>query len=219
MKLLLTSNGIANQSIAKALFDLVGKKPEETSLVFIPTAATIETGDKGWFIDDLNNLYKLGLKSISIVDISAIPESVWLPQIKEADVLFFEGGNTYHLMEWVNKSGLANLLLDLLKTKVYVGASAGSLITNPKIASSISRAVEDVNSNKEYSTTSGLNLIDFYSIPHLNSPHFLKTREENIKKIAENLEKKVYALDDNSALSVVDGSVQVISEGDYLIFN
>lgn len=219
MKLLLTSNGISNPSIAKALFELVGKNPEDTSLVFIPTAATIETGDKDWFINDLNNLYKLGLKSISIADISAIPENIWRPQIEEADVIFFEGGNTYHLMEWVNKSGLADLLPELLKTKVYVGLSAGSLISNPKIGQSISKIIYDLDSKKEFSNMEALNLVDLYSIPHLNSPHFLKIREENIKKIADFLQKKVYALDDNSALKIIDGKVEVISEGEYLEFN
>ena len=74
MKLLLTSGGITNASIARALFDLVGKKPEDTTLVFIPTASNVEMGDKGWLIDDLINLKKLNFKSIDIADISAVEE-------------------------------------------------------------------------------------------------------------------------------------------------
>ena len=58
MKLLLTSSGITNKSIADALFELVGKKPEDTSVVFIPTASNVEVGDKEWFIDDLVALKK-----------------------------------------------------------------------------------------------------------------------------------------------------------------
>ncbi len=219
MKLLLTSNGLSNQSIAKALFELVGKDAKDTSLVFIPTAANIEIGNKDWFINDLNNLYKQGFKSISITDISAVPKDTWLPQMEEADVIFFEGGNTYYLMEWVNKSGLASLLPELLKTKVYVGVSAGSLITNPKIGESISKIIYDLDSKNEFSNMDALNFVDFYSIPHLNSPHFLKTREENIKKIAEALPKKIYALDDNSALKIIDGNVEIMTEGECLEFN
>ena len=63
-------------------------------------------GNKWWFINDLINIHKQNFKSISIADISAVPESIWRPQLEEADVLFFEGGNTYHLMRWINKSGL-----------------------------------------------------------------------------------------------------------------
>src|SRR5581483_10867297 len=101
MKLLLTSGGITNKSLAKALFDLVGKRPEDTSLVFVPTASNPEAGDKGWLIDDLKNLQKLGLKQIDIADISALTREQWLPRFKEADILFFEGGNTFYLMEWI----------------------------------------------------------------------------------------------------------------------
>src|SRR3989344_3385288 len=117
MKLLLTSSGITNTSIANALFDLVGKKPEDTSLVFIPTASNIEKGDKSWFIDDLINLKKQNFKAIDIADISAVDKKLWLPRIEEADVLFFEGGNSYHLMEWLNKSELTQILPELLKTR------------------------------------------------------------------------------------------------------
>lgn len=218
MKLLLTSGGLTNKSISNALFDMVGKKPEDTTLCFIPTAANIEKGDKYWFINDLINIHKQGFKSVTIADISAVPENIWRSQIEEADILFFEGGNTYHLMEWVNKSGLANFLPELLKTKVYVGLSAGSMITNPDLASTISQAVYDEDYDK-LGEVPGLNYVDFYTLPHLNSPYFPKLVEENIKKIAERIPKKIYALDDQSAIKVVDGKVEIISEGKYLIFN
>jgi len=77
MKLLLTSNGLSNQSIAKALFDLVGKPAAETSIAFIPTAMNVGSGDKEWFIDDLYNIKKQGLKNIDVVDISALPKNIW----------------------------------------------------------------------------------------------------------------------------------------------
>ena len=89
MKLLLTSGGITNKSIADALFDLVGKKPEDTSVVFIPTAANIDKGDKTWLIDDLINLKRQNFKSIDIADISAVEQKIWRPKLEEADILFF----------------------------------------------------------------------------------------------------------------------------------
>ena len=89
--------------------------------MFIPTASNVEKGDKSWLIDDLMNLKKQGFKSIEIGDISAVDEKIWKPKFEEADILYFEGGNTYHLMEWINKSGLVKILPDLLKTKIYVG--------------------------------------------------------------------------------------------------
>lgn len=218
MKLLLTSGGITNKSIADALFDLVGKKPEDTSLVFIPTASNVEVGDKEWFIDDLINLKKQNFKSIDIADISAVEERIWGPKFEEADVLFFEGGNTYHLMEWINKSGLVKLLPEMLKTKVYVGLSAGSMVTNPDLALKISQIVYEEDFDKT-EDMKGLGFVDFYFLPHLNSEHFKKLREDNIREVARGMRKMVYALDDNSALKIVDGKVEVVSEGKWFVMN
>lgn len=218
MKLLLTSGGITNKSIARALFDLVGKKPENTSVVFIPTASNVEKGDKTWLIDDLINLKKQNFKSVDIADISAVGENIWRPKLEEADVLFFEGGDTYYLMEWINKSGLAHLLPNLLKSKVYVGVSAGSMVTNKNLALGISQIVyeEDLDKTEEIP---GLNFVDFYLLPHLNSPYFKNLREDFIKESVRNIPEKIYVLDDNSALKVVDGKVEVISEGKWFVIN
>ena len=218
MKLLLTSGGLTNKSIANALFDLVGKKPEDTSLVFIPTASNVETEDKDWFINDLINLRNQHFKSINITDISAVPENIWRPQMEEADVLFFEGGNSYHLMEWMNKSGLTKILPELLKTKVYVGLSAGSMVTGKDLSLIQSQILygEDWERKEDMA---GLNFVDFYFFPHLNSPYFNLRKADIIREAVKDIHVKVYAMDDQSALKVVDGKIGIISEGKYLIFN
>ncbi|MFA6254145.1 MAG: Type 1 glutamine amidotransferase-like domain-containing protein [Candidatus Paceibacterota bacterium] len=218
MKILLTSSGITNKSIAEALFDLVGKKPEETSLVFIPTASNVEKGNKDWLIDDLVNLKNQNFKQIEIADISAVPEEIWRPKLEEADVLFFEGGNTFHLMEWINKSGLKELLPKLLETRVYVGVSAGSMVTNPDLSLKLSRVVygEDLERTEDMA---GLNYVDFHFLPHLNSEFFPDLRKDKIERVIAGVKKKVYAMDDNGALKVMDGKVEIVSEGQYLEFN
>jgi dipeptidase E len=217
MKLLLTSGGITNKSIAKALFDLVGKKPEDTSLVFIPTASNVEIGDKDWFINDLINIKKQNFKSIAITDISAVAENIWRPQLEEADILFLEGGNTYHLMRWINKSGLVKILPELLKTKVYVGLSAGSMVVSPDLALRLSQII--YGDDMEEEPMNGLGYVNFYFIPHLNSPFFPVRTEEEIREVSRTLPKKIYALDDQSALKIVDGKVEIVTEGHYLEFN
>ena len=218
MKLLLTSAGIKNKTIAKALFELVGKKPADISLVFIPTASNVEKGDKSWLIDDLADIEKLGLKSIEVVDISAVEEKIWKQKFEEADILYFEGGYTYYLMEWINKSGLAKILPELLKTKVYVGASAGSMVTGKELVLEISQLVYEEDLDKT-ENMEGLNLVNFYFLPHLNSQDFKKVRKDFIGEVAKGMSEKIYALDDNSALKVIDGKVEVASEGEWFEFN
>lgn len=219
MKFLLTSNGLSNQSIAKALFDLVGKLASETSITFIPTAMNVGSGDKEWFIDDLYNLKKQGLKNIDIVDISALPKEIWLPRIEAADVLFFSGGNSFHLMRWLNESGLAEILPELLKTRVYAGISAGSMVTNPTLALSSKDKKIYYEEKFGYKSENGLGFVNFYVRPHFNSPDFPQANKEYLEEVSKDFADKIYALDDNSALKMVDGKVEVITEGEYLVFN
>lgn len=218
MKLLLTSAGITNKSIENALFELVGKKAEEASVAFIPTASNVESGDKWWVIKDLVNLQKLNFKQIDIVDISALEEEKWKPRLEEADILFFEGGNSYHLMEWMNKSGLTKQLPELLKTRVYVGISAGSMVLSKDLALNLSQVLyeEDLDRKEEMA---GLGYVGYYFLPHMNSEYFNKLRKDNIEKSINEMAEKIYVMDDNSAIKIVDGVVEIISEGEYLEYN
>ncbi len=218
MKLLLTSAGFTNKSIANALFDLVGKRPEDTSIVFIPTASNEVMGDKTWVIDDLKNIKKQNFKSIDIADISALDEKIWKAKFEQADVLFFEGGDTFHLMTWINKSGLVKIIPQLLKNKIYVGLSAGSMVASKDLALKATQILFDEDWDKT-EDMAGLNFVDFYCIPHLNSKHFPKLRENFIKEATTGMTETIYGLDDQSALKVIDGQVEVISEGEWFVLN
>jgi len=212
MKLLLTSAGIANKSIAKALLSLTEISFHKLKLVFIPTAANIEKGDKSWFIQDLWNCHNLGFSSIDIVDISALPQSIWEPRIQDAHILHIGGGNTYYLAHWIRKSGLRDILPDLLKTKIYVGTSAGSIVVSPGFTMSSSEP-------GIFQHERTLNLVRFHIRPHLNSPDFPQIKKETLEKRAVELQAPIYCLDDQSAITVVDDNIEVISEGKYLVFN
>ncbi len=214
MKLLLTSAGITNNSIKGALLDLNSKPFSESKIAFVPTGANVEEGDKGWVIEDLVNFQKLGFKSLDIVDISALPRGKWEKRLKTADVIVLGGGNTFYLMHWVKQSGLQDLLPKFLETKVYVGISAGSCITGPEVDTSFQSLFPD--EPNEYNVKEGLNLVPFYVLPHLNSEYFTELRENRINELTQTATGKVYALDDQSAVVVVDAKVEVVSEGTYI---
>ena len=219
MKLLLTSNGLSNPSIASALFELVGKPAAETTIAFIPTAMNIGAGDKDWFVDDLVNIKNQNIAHLDIVDISALPIEIWRPRLEAADVLFFSGGNTSHLMRWITESGLKELLPEFLKTKVWAGISAGSMVTNPTLALSSNDKKIYYEEITGYKSEEALGFVNFYVRPHYNSPHFPEASSEFLQQIAKNIPVTIYALDDMSALKVVDGGVEVVSEGEFLILN
>ena len=105
MKLLLTSAGLTNESIAKALSELVDKSLDKVKVGFIPTAANVEEGDKAWFIEQsFDALNRYGFKWIDMVDPSA-SEIDWQSRLNDVDIIFVSGGNTFHLLNQFRKSG------------------------------------------------------------------------------------------------------------------
>ncbi|HEX8946675.1 MAG TPA: Type 1 glutamine amidotransferase-like domain-containing protein [Candidatus Paceibacterota bacterium] len=218
MKLLLTSGGLTNKSIVAALQELAERPFAELSLAFIPTAANLEEGDKWWLIEDLENCKKLGLKTLDIVDISALPRNVWQKRLKEANILFFEGGNTFHLMHWISASGLRELLPELLKTRVYVGVSAGSIVAGLSLALVSTSEREQAEEIHGKIGDNGICMTDFVVKPHINNEHFNGRTFDSVQKESGQAKFPVYALDDQSAIKVVDGEVSVVSEGEWKRF-
>lgn len=218
MKLLLTSGGLMNDSISKALRDLAGRPFQELNLAFIPTAANIEEGNKDWLIADLEDCKRLGFAEVDIVDISALPQAIWQKRLERADILFVGGGNTFHLMHWLHKSGLSEVLPEMLKTRVYVGVSAGSMVATPSIrfADSEKAAAEEIDGKVD---DEGLGLVDFLVEPHINNAYFPELTFEYVQEGSLHTDLPIYALDDQSAITVIDGVTTVISEGKWEKFN
>lgn len=218
MKLLLTSSGKTNKTIEKALLNLLGKPFEKANLTFIPTAANVEKGDKIWLVDDMYNFRQMNFSSFDIIDISAVPKNVWLPSFKKADILVFGGGNVYHLLKWIKKSGLEKVLPQLLKTKIYVGISAGSMVTAKNISLSTA-GILYYEKTGGFKNKKGLGFVDFELRPHLNSKWFPKVNLPYLKKLSETISYSFYAIDDNTAIKVEDGKISVVSEGEWKKFN
>ena len=126
--MLLTSNGIRNDTLRSALADLVGKRFSAARAVFIPTASVAVAGDHSWLIEDLCLVHGLGWREFNILELNGLPEQMVLSRLRRADVIYVEGGNHYHLSNSIIASGLATELADILESKVYVGVSAGSMI-------------------------------------------------------------------------------------------
>ena len=221
MKLLLTSGGIMNSLMEKEIIALTKKPASKLRVAFIPTAANVEDGDKHWLIDDLQSLISMGIGMIDVVDISALPRDIWEKRLRKADVLEFGGGNTFHLMYWIRKSGLDKILEDLLKKKLYIGISAGSIVTNPTLLLSRKEPLDPQFYSEEIGWVqddTGLNFVDFYIRPHFNNPHFRDITYENIKKRSEGINAPVYLIDDQTAISVNGKKIRVVSKGTYHIF-
>ncbi len=225
MKLLLTSLGLTNDKIASALAELTGKNPSDTKVAFIPTGAHCNRGDKGWLIDNMNRIKSYGYY-VEIVELTALNRETIATILNDSDVIFIGGGNCFYLSYWMEQKGLFDLLPQLLGTKVIASLSAGSMAiaSNYRLSSQALDRDEHI-SDEEYnnlgpkgeSSARTLNLVDFVVKPHFNSAeHYEVRNEEYIRRVAYRAGKPVYALDDQSALKITDGNIEVVSEGNWL---
>lgn len=228
MKLLLTSLGLTNNSIAEALKDLVGKEPNEAKVAFIPTGANADRGDKNWMIDNQYRIKEQGYH-VDLIELTALSPEAIKAALSDADVIFVGGGNAFYLSYWMQKKGLFEYLPELLQTRVYVGISPGSMmagdslrLTSQALSHDEPLSDEDMDNLGPAGESSGktLHLVDFVFKPHFNSPeHYEVRNEEYIRSVANRVDKPIYTIDDQSALKIIDGNIEVVSEGKWLILN
>lgn len=221
MRLLLTSGGITNATIRKALVDLLGKPIAEASALCIPTGMyghpSVGPGVRAWqFISGTseNPMVELGWKSVGVLELTALPsldEERWVPVVREADVLLASGGDVLYLCHWMRESGLADLIPSLHDT-VWVGLSAGSMVMTPEVGDDFIQWRPPTGDDRT------LGLVDFSIFPHLAPDGMRGNSMAEAEQWAEGISHPAYAMDDHTAITVVDGVVEVVSEGEWRPF-
>ena len=221
MKLLLTSGGIMNPSIRDALVDMLGKPIAESNALCIPTAMYghpwVGPGVKAWqFISGAteNPMVELGWKSVGILELTALPSidrERWVPLVRETDVLLVGGGDALYLCHWMRQSGLAELLPSL--QAVYVGMSAGSMVMAPNIGEFFVGWTPPAGSDET------LSLVDFAIFPHLEHEMLPGNTMAAAERWAAGMQGPTYAIDDQTAIKVIDGAAEVVSEGNWKRFS
>ena len=219
MKLLLTSAGIKNPAINDALLGLLGKPIAECDALCIPTASYGHApgGIRGSyrFITGkaTTPMCELGWKSLGVLELTALPtldRERWVPLVEEIDVLLVNGGDSLYLAHHMRESGLADLLPSL--SAVWVGLSAGSMVMTPRIG-------EDFKVwNPPDGGDRALGIVDFSIFPHVDHPDLPENTMAAAEQWAAGLSNPAYAIDDDTAIKVVDGTVEVISEGHWKLF-
>jgi dipeptidase E len=218
MRLLLTSAGITNTSIHDALVGLLGKPIAESTALCIPTAThALGRPELAWrFIsgqEPRTPMCELGWKSLGVLELTALPsidEEQWVPRAQETDALLVNGGDPLYLCHWMRQSGLAGLLPSL--GAVWVGLSAGSLVMTPSIGEDFVRWQPPTGGD------GALGLVDFSIFPHLDHEDLPDNCMANAEKWAAGMPVPAYAIDDQTAIKVTDGAVEVVSEGHWKRF-
>jgi dipeptidase E len=220
VKLLLTSGGVTNPSIHSVLEQLLGKPIDECHALCIPTAqwghpmcgpASVRDFVAAEPKPDRQYLTGLGWASLGVLELTALPTigaERWVPWVRAADVLLVDGGDATYLCHWMRESGLAELLPSL-PDKVWVGVSAGSMVLTPRIGDYF---VEWPSAPDDRT----LGVVDFSIFPHLNL--FPTNTMADAQRWAAGIGGPAYAIDEQTAIKVVDGAVEVISEGQWTKF-
>ena len=231
MKLLLTSQMLPNDTIVQALADLLGKPFAEANVAYIITSHNGATGDKSWFARNLMSVYGLGWKNFYMLDVAGLdglPQEAWLAEIEASDVIVVGGGANYFLGYWFERTGLFERFPKWLETKVYVGASAGSMLAQQELstASPAMKAYAAGNWDVDLATLGpegrrspkALGLVDFLIRPHYGSEDKEFITDELLGKVATQFGQPLYALDDASAIVVDGNETTVASEGNWKLF-
>jgi len=221
VRLLLTSAGVKNASIHEALVDLLGKPIADCDALCIPTAGYGHpqgTPGGSWrFISGRSDqpMCELGWKSLGVLELTALPsidEERWVPWVRAADVLLVSGGDALYLAHWMRASGLADLLPSL-RDVVWAGFSAGSMVMTPRIGQDF------VGWKPPTGDDSTLGVVDFSIFPHLDHPMLPENTMADAERWAAEIQGAAYAIDDQTAIKVIDGAVEVVSEGHWRLFS
>jgi dipeptidase E len=220
MQLLLASAGVNNPSIHNALVDLLGKPIAESSALCIPTAAyghphAGPVAAWNWIAGrGPVAMVDLGWKSLGVLELTALPsidKKYWVPLVQATDVLLVGGGDATYLYYWLRQSGLADLLPSLSKT-VWVGQSGGSMVLTPRIGADF------VSWSPPDGSDRTLGVVDFAIFPHLDHPDMPGNSMADAERWAAGMAMPAYAIDDQTAIKVADGKVEVVSEGHWKLF-
>ena len=219
MKLLLTSGGVTNSSIRDALVELLGKPISDSRALIIPTAMWAHpmlgpVWVRGSVMGETPfHMPSLGWKSVGVLELTALPsigEERWVPWVREADVLLVDGGDASYLCHWMRQSGLSEVMSSLSET-VWVGVSAGSMVMTPRIG-------DDFVEWRSAPDDRTLGVVDFSIFPHLDHELMPENTMVEAERWAADIAGPAYAIDDQTAIKVTDGTVEVISEGHWKAF-
>ena len=183
---------------------LIKEEIDNKKVAFIPTASLHE-GYTG-YVGSARKLFKKLGSSVTEIDISTEAYSTIQAVFEDADVIYFTGGNSFFLMDQLRKTETDELLKkELAKGKLMIGESAGAIICAPTI-----QYIEQMDEKPEdYSQedNEGLDLIDFYVLPHYLTAPFKKITE---RIMAEFSDLNICAINNHQAIIVNDEGSKVI---------
>jgi len=199
--MLLTSAGM---NVKEEILKILPKSPKELKLTHI-TTASIDEKNKGYVTKDTNLMKELGFQ-VTEADISGMTEGKVRKLLKDTDIIYVQGGNTYYLLKCIKESGFDEVVKELLeKGVIYIGVSAGSYVAGPTIEQS-----NWVHEHNRFGLTdlTAMNLVPFLLLVHY-VPEYKSILKEKIPK--SKYEFKI--LTDDQAILVKGDDYKLVGRG------
>jgi dipeptidase E len=200
MRLFLTSSFIDVVSIFESF-----ENPEPGKKVaFIPTASLAE--EISFFVDEGKEvLEKLGL-IVNELEISTASEDEIKSKLTNSDYIYVAGGNTFFLLQELKKKNADKIIVDqIVKGKLYIGESAGSIVAAPNI--DYSKHMDDPKKAPELTNYDALNLVDFYTVPHYGCFPFEEETQTIVDTYSSDL--KLITIGNDQAILVDHGNITI----------
>ncbi|MBU2472614.1 Type 1 glutamine amidotransferase-like domain-containing protein [Patescibacteria group bacterium] len=201
-KLLLTSAGFLNKEISNLFLKELSKEPNKSKVFMVTGARTKE--EEYYIQESKQELINLGFKDIFVFNLD---RKILLDEVKDCDVIYVCGGNTYYILKRFRETGLDKIVIELVNQgKIYIGVSAGSVMAGPNIE--IAGWGEDGDKND-------VNLKDLTGFNFTNIavfPHFEEKNRQEVKEFKKKVNYPVIELTDNQAVFVKGKNYIIIGE-------
>ena len=183
--MILTSSLYESIELVKKFLD---KNTESKKILFIPTATNVDEYKK--YIHLTQKAFEDFGYEVENFDVSIFSEEIAKEKLSEAKIVFISGGNTFYLLQELKRKNLTSYLKERIENGLlYIGESAGSVIASPDIE--YASIVDDKTLATELNDYTGLNLVDFYIVPHFEEEPFVESSRNTVELYKDKLDLKL----------------------------
>ena len=200
--MILTSSLYESIELVKKFLD---KNTESKKILFIPTAANVEEYKKYMHLTQ-KAFEDFGYEGENF-DVSVFSEEIAKEKLSEAKIVFISGGNTFYLLQELKRKNLITYLKERIENGLlYIGESAGSVIAAPDIE--YASVIDDKTVATELDDYTGLNLVDFYIVPHFEEEPFVESSRNTVELYKDKLDLKL--INNKEAILVENNNFTII---------
>ena len=200
--MILTSSLYESIELVKKFLD---KNTESKKILFIPTATNVDEYKK--YIHLTQKAFEDFGYEVENFDISIFSEEIAKEKLSEAKTVFISGGNTFYLLQELKRKNLTSYLKERIENGLlYIGESAGSVIAAPDIE--YASIVDDKTLATELDDYTGLNLVDFYIVPHFEEEPFVESSRNTVELYKDKLDLKL--INNKEAILVENNNFTII---------